>query len=584
MENSRRHGRMGSMDNVGVFNENRVIQVTLGEVNREIDSLVGLDTIKKQLLQISNTLQARQAHYARHGLTLKRPVHFLIEGPAGAGKKHIATIIGKILLLHGLVDSSLRTLDREAMIRGRGGFEPFSYDKIGPIYLDDISKLFPEDSRVNYHMIQSFWAEFRKNLERNPILIGLTSGYREELFEVLKIEEDIHFILELPNYQPEEFLRYARKYVAREKFRLASAAIPRFYAILEEGQQDPQFANMRSVENIIDRAILQNFSDESIIIPTGKKFTSLEPHHFILPEKSEEVSVLSESDPLSELDALIGLAEVKTRIREISALVSLQRQRKVAGLPTKPISTHMVFSGSPGTGKTTVARLVGQIFKQIGVLEQGHLVEVAREDLVGQYVGHTAAKTLRQVDLAMGGVLFIDECYSLYNESERDFGHEAISTLVKLMEDSRDNLTVIFGGYSTEMDKFISMNPGLQSRIQFQIGFPDYHPGELLAIFHKLCRDESYDLDPTAEVELQLLLQELYAKRDDNFSNGRLVRSLFERSKLALALRTWQDPKEQSLSLITLDDIRPLREYGDIKQIVVNHSRIKRIGFIPTSA
>lgn len=193
-------------------------------------------------------------------------------------------------------------------------------------------------------------------------------------------------------------------------------------------------------------------------------------------------------------------------------------------------------------------------------------VEAGREDLVGQYVGHTAQRTAELVDEAMGGVLFIDACYSLNTGHTADFGREAVATLIRKMEDARDNLAVIFSGYGREMEAFLDMNPGLRSRIQFHLTFPDYSGEEMMEIFLKMCRDEGYELTAGAAAELKSLLRQLYLRRQDNFGNGRLVRSLFERAKISLASRVWRNPAPAALSLILPEDIKALAAYPDVAE------------------
>lgn len=238
-----------------------------------------------------------------------------------------------------------------------------------------------------------------------------------------------------------------------------------------------------------------------------------------------------ETDPYEELDNLIGLDEVKKEVRSLANFVKLQKQRQNQGLKSPKLSYHLVFTGSPGTGKTTVARIVARIYKDLGILKKGHTVETDRSGLVGEYIGQTAPKTNQIVDSAMNGVLFIDEAYALVPEHPtQDYGQEAISTLLKRMEDNRDSLVVIIAGYSNEMQRFIDSNPGLQSRFTRYINFPDYTAEELVRIFYMYMKKNEYTLSKEADAMLREKLEYAVAHKDRNFGNARYVRNIFEKT------------------------------------------------------
>lgn len=231
---------------------------------------------------------------------------------------------------------------------------------------------------------------------------------------------------------------------------------------------------------------------------------------------------------MAQLDSLVGLDDVKKDIKNLMNLVKVRRLRKENGLPIPPMSLHMVFMGNPGTGKTTVARIISGLYAAIGVLEKGQLIEVDRSGLVAGYVGQTALKTQEVIKSALGGVLFIDEAYSLASGGENDFGREAIETILKAMEDHRDELIVVVAGYDGPMEKFINSNPGLQSRFNKYFYFPDYNGEQLLYIFKGQCKKNGYALTEEAEAEAKAMFEELYENRGENFGNGRDVRNVFE--------------------------------------------------------
>ncbi len=240
----------------------------------------------------------------------------------------------------------------------------------------------------------------------------------------------------------------------------------------------------------------------------------------------------------AQLESLIGLSSVKKEIDTLTNFLKLQRHRAQAGLPATKLSLHMVFAGNPGTGKTTVARIIGQIFRGLGILEKGHLVETDRSGLVAEYVGQTSPKTNKIVDQAIDGVLFIDEAYSLVGEGSEDaFGREALQTLLKRMEDDRDRLVVVMAGYPQPMERLLQVNPGLSSRFNNRLQFEDYSVVDLCRIFEIMCRQNHYELTPAVRTRLILGFEQLHASRDERFGNGRAVRNTFEGAIRRLANR-----------------------------------------------
>jgi len=261
-------------------------------------------------------------------------------------------------------------------------------------------------------------------------------------------------------------------------------------------------------------------------------------------------------DLKKELEGYIGLEMVKKEVNSLINLVTIQKLRKENGLPVNDLSLHMVFSGNPGTGKTMIARLMARIYKSLGILTKGHLVEVDRSGLVAGYVGQTAIKTSEVIEKAKGGVLFIDEAYALTNRGGTDYGQEAVDTLLKAMEDNRDDLIVIVAGYIELMEEFIHSNPGLESRFNRFLHFPDYSVDEMMAIFDMRCSQNGYTLNEDARDLLRSLLA-LYSLDIKGFGNARGVRNLFERAVSAQANRLATDPEitKEDLMTLTADDI-----------------------------
>ena len=260
---------------------------------------------------------------------------------------------------------------------------------------------------------------------------------------------------------------------------------------------------------------------------------------------------------IEELDVLIGIDDVKSEVKGLVNFLKVQAARKAAGLPENPISLHMVFEGNPGTGKTTVARILGRIFGAMGVLEKGHLVETDRSGLVAEFVGQTAAKANKIIDSALDGVLFIDEAYSLVGDPKDSFGAEALQILLKRAEDDRDRLIVIMAGYSEQMKQLLQSNPGLSSRFARSFPFPDYSAGELSQIFSVLAEKNHYCVCDSVQQKLETILESAVKSKDEHFGNGRLVRNVFEKAIRNLADRVVNVPEltPELLTTFQPDDI-----------------------------
>ena len=277
------------------------------------------------------------------------------------------------------------------------------------------------------------------------------------------------------------------------------------------------------------------------------------------------------ADILDELDReLIGLSPVKQRIREIAALLIVERARKNLGLSFDPPTLHMSFTGNPGTGKTTLALRMANILHRLGYIRKGHLVSVTRDDLVGQYIGHTAPKTKEVLKRAMGGVLFIDEAYYLYRpDNERDYGQEAIEILLQVMENNREDLVVILAGYSDRMDQFFTSNPGFRSRIAHHIDFPDYANEELLSISENMLARQNYHFAADAKTVMASYIEA--RRQQPHFANARSIRNALDRARLRQANRLFISAKgpldAEALSTITAEDIAASRVFsGGIEQ------------------
>jgi stage V sporulation protein K len=256
---------------------------------------------------------------------------------------------------------------------------------------------------------------------------------------------------------------------------------------------------------------------------------------------------------LSELNSLVGMEKIKKLVSEINAYITIQQERRRKGLAADPLVLHMIFKGNPGTGKTTVARILGRAFARMGLLSKGHLVEVERADLVGEYIGHTAQKTREVVKKALGGILFIDEAYSLARGGEKDFGKEAIDTLVKAMEDNKDDLILILAGYKGEMENFLRSNPGLRSRFPIHLEFPDYKIEELVEIGDTMLRKREYKLTAGAKAKIREILYEEAERGDLVMGNARFIRNLVEKAIRKQAVRLASETNITRENLMTIE-------------------------------
>ncbi|MBQ4252725.1 MAG: AAA family ATPase, partial [Erysipelotrichaceae bacterium] len=286
--------------------------------------------------------------------------------------------------------------------------------------------------------------------------------------------------------------------------------------------------------------------DGKVFIEAGKQVSPLDDY---LPKVMED----AREEVKKELDKMVGLTEIKKYVLSLEDFYAVQKIREQQGLKTSEVSKHMIFTGTPGTGKTTIARLIAKYLKAIGVLSNGQLIEVTRNDLVGRYMGHTAPQTMSVIKSALGGILFIDEAYSLYRGTNDSFGLEAIDTLVKAMEDNREDLIVILAGYTREMKTFLQSNSGLQSRFPNQIEFPDYTGEELYGIAVINAKSAGYKIDEGAKEALTAYFTKVQENDSVRSGNGRLSRNMVEAAILSQSKRVLND-KEADIDVLLLED------------------------------
>ncbi len=532
---------------------------SLQDALNTLDAMIGLAPVKEQIHGLVALARARERRRASGLPDMPVSLHLVFTGNPGTGKTTVARLIGSIYAGLGLLGRGhVVEVDRAGLVAGYVGQTAMKTSaKVeealgGVLFVDEayalagdkqddygqeaISTLLKEmeDKRANLAVIVAGYSgPMRRFLATNP---GLKSRFTREI--------------EFPDYDARELREIFFSLCKAQGFSLAPGASERTDEIIHwmHERRADDFGNGRDIRTLFERTVerqAKRLGQDETADPAVLKSEDLpdpRPH-----ARGDLVAVLA------KMDAMVGLHQVKEQVRSFVNLIQAQERRRKAGLPVPPVSLHLVFTGNPGTGKTTVARLLGEIYREIGLLRKGHVIEVDRSGLVAGYVGQTAAKTSDAVRQALDGVLFIDEAYALANPSTSDFGREAIDILLKEMEDKRDRLAVVVAGYTEPMHGFIATNPGLQSRFTRVVEFPDYDPEELTQIFLGLCRRDKLLLAPKAEAQVRQVILGLYAGRNPRFGNGREMRTLYEQVLEHQAARLAADLEADPAEIVAAD-------------------------------
>ncbi|MFP3391267.1 AAA family ATPase [Brevibacillus sp. SIMBA_040] len=559
---------------------NRTDEAIAGELGalEKLEQLIGLEEIKNRVRQLAQFLQYRQLREERGWhMQDQLPLHLVLMGNPGTGKTTLARYIASLYHELGLLSTGqLVEVDRSHLVGAYvGQTEQRVMDAVkqadgGVLFIDEAYSLKrPDSSGSDYGQaaIDTLVAAMTSGEYAGRFVVML-AGYPEEMRHFLfanpglysRFPQTGHFLL--PNYTTDELIQIADEVATRNDFALTDAAKKALRQRIEKAQVDDTFGNARTVTNLVLDSIFAKGRASA-----GKEL-QWEDFTLLLPEDVTEEQVSTDNQSaLDKLQCLIGLAEVKAELRKIAAFVAVAKERNVRGMTTSPIELHAVFTGNPGTGKTTVAQLYAQILKEIGYLKRGHLVTASRADLVAGYVGQTATHTRRKVREALGGVLFIDEAYALLGSGENDFGQEAIHTLVEEMTRHEENLVIVLAGYPTEMNQLLASNPGLLSRFKKYVHFPDYSVDELVWMLQQAAHSSGYSLvDSTVDQIREKLLEITSKHRVDG--NGRFSNNLLQEAIQNQALRLMTLPKDEwtqeRLSGLIWEDFSTLLDVGEI--------------------
>ena len=540
------------------------------DVLAELDSLVGLEGVKAEVKRIVNLAKVNEARRAQGLKVPPMTYHMVFTGNPGTGKTTVARIVARAFRALGIAKGGqLVETDRSGLVgRYAGETAVKTNAKIdeaigGILFVDEAYQLASSDS--DDYGKEAIATLLKRMEDDRDKLIVIAAGYTDEMRDFLDANSGLRSrfskTIEFADYTAKELAAIFRSMAKKNEFVLAADLEEELDAAMAKltAKRDRTFGNARFVRQLFEDATgrqANRLAESGNLDADALKTLALAD--LGLGERKTDVRAPTIDEVLAELDSLVGLKPVKDELRRLIATVRANKLRAEKGLENNvTMSYNFVFTGNPGTGKTTVARILGKAFRALGVLDRANFVETDRSGLVAKYEGQTAAKTNKLIDSAMGGILFIDEAYQL-NQGENDqYGSEAVATLLKRMEDARGSMVVIIAGYSNEMKKFMEINSGLESRFNRTIEFPDYSAKELAEIFRSMAKKAKYRLSDDVEHWLVPYVSMLTEKRDKNFGNARWARNLFEKTVERQALRVTDlaDPSAEELQTLRLKDL-----------------------------
>ena len=558
---------------------------SLEDILSDLDRYIGMDEVKKAVREIAFTVH-NSVQRAQRGLgeQEKSGIHIVLTGNPGTGKTTIARKLGEILESIGYLDSGhVVEVDRSKMVSPYQGETPKVVDRLcdkamgGILFVDEAYTLAPlsQSGDKDQQGTQALEQLMKRMEDDRGKFVVIAAGYRQEMDNLFRINPGVRsrfsYFLNIDDYTPDQLYQIMCVFAKEKKYVFTQEAEELTLKMISElyNSRGKDFANGRTMRQIFEKIVAkqaERLQKVDISTLTNEQMMTIDTADI----PYEAPKAVDYTECLAKLNGMVGLAAVKKEISNLAAFLNLQIRR---GETNTFQGKHYVFSGNPGTGKTTVARIMADVFRTLGILSRGQLIEADRAKLVAGYSGQTAIKTNQLIDSAMGGVLFIDEAYTLKSSDQDSFGAEAIDTLLKRLEDDRGKFICIVAGYTDQMHDFIDTNPGLKSRFTQTIHFDDYTPDELTEIFINLAKGKNFTIDEETQGAIHRQFEQLYLRRDKNFGNAREARRMFDQavekqSQRLVSQMNNPDFKDDDMYRITVADlevsqsekVRPLDE------------------------